>query len=48
MGRCPTSFLQDQFDIKEFVSSMSENLIAQSSQEPGRKFGLLVMVLVLY
>ncbi|KAB5594612.1 Exocyst complex component sec10 [Ceratobasidium theobromae] len=35
MGRCPTSFLQDQFDIKEFVSSMSENLIAQSSQEPG-------------
>ncbi|KAG8747424.1 Exocyst complex component 5 [Ceratobasidium sp. 414] len=26
---------EDQFDIKEFVSSMSENLIAQSNQEPG-------------
>ncbi|KAG8682995.1 Exocyst complex component 5, partial [Ceratobasidium sp. 394] len=26
---------EDQFDIKEFVSSVSENLIAQSNQEPG-------------
>ncbi|KAG8741295.1 Exocyst complex component 5, partial [Ceratobasidium sp. 428] len=26
---------EEQFDIKEFVSSVSENLIAQSNQEPG-------------
>ncbi|ELU37755.1 exocyst complex protein [Rhizoctonia solani AG-1 IA] len=27
--------ISDQFDIKEFVSSISENLIQQSNQEPG-------------
>ncbi|QRW15862.1 exocyst complex component Sec10 [Rhizoctonia solani] len=30
-----TRTFEDQFDIKEFVSSISENLIQQSNQEPG-------------
>ncbi|CUA70358.1 Exocyst complex component sec10 [Schizosaccharomyces pombe 972h-] [Rhizoctonia solani] len=30
-----TRTFDDQFDIKEFVSSISENLILQSNQEPG-------------
>ncbi|KAH7343989.1 exocyst complex component Sec10 [Rhizoctonia solani] len=30
-----TRTFEDQFDIKEFISSISENLISQSNQEPG-------------
>lgn len=37
-----STFNSDKFDIKDFIASMSEKLIAQSKAEPGRTYLLWV------
>ena len=33
-----SSATQDKFDLREFIGAVSENLITQSQEDPGRKY----------